>query len=92
MPATQDVRLICIGGELWEDAMVEIIEILRPEHRNIEKLFRVMEVLRESVDRIVRDFIEDERRHMVLEDEVVFPAIVSSLHPEDWADHRVENS
>jgi hemerythrin HHE cation binding domain-containing protein len=43
MPATQDVRLISIGGELWEDAMVEIIEILRQEHRNIEKLLRVME-------------------------------------------------
>ena len=169
MPATQDVRLISNERELWEDAMVEIIEILRQEHRNIEKLLSVMEqelnvfdrgerpdyevfgaiieffkmypdachhpkediiyekfkardperaasiadlqaehregavrlrrvaqaidavlndqeVLRESVDRIVRNFIEDERRHIALEDEVVFPAILSSLHPEDWAD------
>ena len=155
-----------MGQQLWEDAVVEIIEILRQEHRNIEKLLSVMEqelnvfdrgerpdyevfgaiiemypdachhpkediiyekfkardpdraasiadlqaehregavrlrrvaqaidavlddqeVLRESVDRVVRNFIEDEKRHIALEDEVVFPAIVSSLHPEDWAD------
>jgi hemerythrin-like domain-containing protein len=38
-----DVCLIYIDGELWEDATVEIIEILRQEHRNIEKLLSVME-------------------------------------------------
>ena len=169
MPTTQDACLISIHTAPWEDAMVEIIEILRQEHRNIEKLLRVMEeelsvfdrgerpdyeafgavieffkkypdtchhpkediiyekfkvrdpnraasiadlqaehregavrlrrvaqaidavlndqeLLRDSVDRIVRDFIDDERRHIALEDEVVFPAIVSSLHPEDWAE------
>jgi hemerythrin-like domain-containing protein len=154
---------------MWEDAMVEIIEILREEHRNIEKLLRVMEdelglfdraerpdyevfgaiieffknypdschhpkediiyekfkardpsraasiadlqaehregavrlrrvaqtidsvlndqeLLRESVDRIVRDFIDNERKHIALEDEVVFPAIVDTLQAGDWAD------
>jgi hemerythrin-like domain-containing protein len=154
---------------LWEDAMVEIIEILRQEHRNIEKLLQVMEqeltvfdrgerpdyevfgaiveffknypdschhpkediiyekfrtrnpgraasvadleaehregavrlrrvaraiesvlndqeLLRESVDRIVRDFIDSERKHIALEEEVVFPAIVDTLQPGDWAD------
>jgi hemerythrin-like domain-containing protein len=43
MPATRDARLIYIDDELWEDAMVEIIDILRKEHCNIEKLLRVME-------------------------------------------------
>jgi len=43
MPTSQDVCLISIDGGPWEDAMVEIIEILREEHRNIEKLLRVME-------------------------------------------------
>src|SRR5215470_3680482 len=32
-----------LDGESWEDAMVEIIEILREEHRNIEKLLVAME-------------------------------------------------
>ena len=154
------------GGE---DVMVEIIEILRQEHRNIERLLRVMEqelavfdegerpdyevfgavieffkrypdschhpkediiyekfkarapdraasivdleaehlqgavrlrrvaqaidsvlndqeLLRENVDRIIRDFIENERNHMALENEVIFPAIVDALQPADWAD------
>jgi hemerythrin-like domain-containing protein len=154
---------------LWEDAMVEIIEILREEHRNIQKLLVVMEqelnvfdrgerpdyevfgaileffkmypdtchhpkediiyekfkarapgraasvadleaehregalrlrrvaqaidnvlndqeLLRESVDRIVRDFIDNERKHIALEDEVIFPAIIETLQPGDWAD------
>jgi len=44
------------------------------------------EVLREDVDRIVRDFIENERAHIALENEVVFPAIVDTLQPADWAD------
>ena len=161
--------LISIDDGPWEDAMVEIIEILREEHRNIEKLLRVMEeeltvfdrgerpdyevfgaiieffkkypdschhpkediiyekfktrdpgraasiadlkaehregaarlrrvaqaidsvlngqeLLRESVDRIVRDFIDRERTHITLENEVIFPAIVDTLQPTDWAD------
>jgi hemerythrin-like domain-containing protein len=154
---------------MWKDAMVEIIEILRQEHRNIEKLLGVMEqelsvfdrgerpdyevfaaiieffkmypdschhpkedviyekfkardrgraasiadlqaehregavrlrrvaqaidsvlndqeLLRESVDRIVHNFIDNERKHIALEDEVIFPAIVETLQPTDWAD------
>jgi hemerythrin-like domain-containing protein len=169
MPATRDARLIYIDDELWEDAMVEIIAILRKEHCNIEKLLRVMErelsvfdrgerpdyevfgavieffkkypdschhpkediiyekfkardpgraasiadlraehregavrlrrvaqaidsvlndqeLLRESVDSIVREFIDNERKHIALEDEVIFPAIVDTLQPADWAD------
>jgi hemerythrin-like domain-containing protein len=158
-----------VGHGLWEDAMVEIIEILRQEHRNIEKLLGVMEqelsvfdrgerpdyevfgaiveffktypdschhpkedviyekfksrdparaasiadlqgdhqegavrlrrvaqaiesvlndqeLLRESVDRIVRDFIDNERKHIALEDDVIFPALVETLQPRDWAE------
>ena len=44
------------------------------------------EVPREGVDRIVRDFIDNERKHIALEEEVVFPAIVDTLQPGDWAD------
>src|SRR6266702_4282436 len=168
MPTTQGVCLLSTNGSLWEDAMVEIIEILRQEHRNIEKLLLVteqeltvfdrgerpdyevfgaiieffkkypdcchhpkediifekfmtrdpgraasvadlkaehregavrlrrvvqaienvlndQELLRESVDRIVRDFIDNERKHITLEEEVVFPAIVDTLQSADWA-------
>ena len=44
------------------------------------------QVVREGVDRIVRDFINNERKHIALEEEVVFPAIVDTLQPRDWAD------
>jgi hemerythrin-like domain-containing protein len=169
MLTTQGARLISANGKSWEDAMVGIIEILRQEHRNIEKLLRVMEqelsvfdraerpdyevfgavieffkkypdschhpkediiyrkfkerdpgraasiadleaehregavrlrraaqaidsvlndqeLPRENVDRIVRDFIDNERKHIALEDEVIFPAIAETLQPGDWAD------
>ena len=52
----------------------------------IDAVLNDQELLRESVDRIVHDFIDNERKHIALEDEVVFPAIVDTLQPEDWAD------
>jgi hemerythrin-like domain-containing protein len=169
MTATQGVCLIYLDTAPWENAMVEIIEILREEHRNIEKLLRVMEqelnvfdrgerpdyevfgaiieffkmypdschhpkediiyekfkardpgraasiadlqaehregavrlrrvaqaiesvlndqeLLRQNVDRIIRDFTDNERKHIALENEVIFPAIVDTLQSGDWAD------
>lgn len=52
----------------------------------INKVMNDQDLLRDSVDRIVRDFIDNERKHIVLEDKEVFPAIVETLRPEDWAD------
>jgi hemerythrin-like domain-containing protein len=52
----------------------------------IDAVLNDQEVMRESVDRVVRDFIDNERKHIALEDEVVFPAIIRTLYPEDWAD------
>jgi hemerythrin-like domain-containing protein len=165
----QDERIIAGQMELREITMIEIIEVLRQEHRNIEKLLRVLEqelsafargdrpdyeivlavidyfkdypdtchqpkediivakfktrdpvaaatigdleaehregarrlrrvaqavemvlndqdLLRQTVDDIIRDFINHERHHMVMEESVVFPAVVNALRPEDWAD------
>lgn len=42
------------------------------------------EVLRETVDTISRDFIEQERRHMSMEDRYFFPAAASALQAQDW--------
>jgi len=52
----------------------------------IDSVLNDQELLRENVDRIVRDFIDNERKHIALEDEVIFPAIVDTLQPGDWAD------
>src|SRR4029077_1463175 len=48
---------------------------LRRVDRAIESVLNDQEFLRESIDRIVRDFIDNERKHIALEEEVVFPAI-----------------
>ncbi len=52
----------------------------------IESVLNDQEFERASVDRIVRDFIQNERKHIALEDDVVFPAIVETLRPVDWAE------
>jgi hemerythrin-like domain-containing protein len=52
----------------------------------IEGVLNDQELLRENVDRIIRDFIDNERKHIALEDEVIFPAIVDTLEPADWAE------
>ena len=59
---------------------------LRCVAQAIENVLNDQEVLREGVDRIVRDFIDNERKHIALEEEAVFPAIVDTLEPRDWAD------
>jgi hemerythrin-like domain-containing protein len=59
---------------------------LRRVAQAIESVLNDQEVLREDVDRIVRDFIDSERKHIALENEVVFPAIVETLQGADWAD------
>ena len=59
---------------------------LRRVAQAIDSVLNDQELLRESVDRIVRDFIDSERKHIALEDEVVFPAIVDTLQPTDWAE------
>ena len=44
------------------------------------------EVLRETVHAIIRDFIEHERRHMMMEDRYFFPAALKALKPHDWTE------
>lgn len=59
---------------------------LRRVAQAIEIVLNDEEVLRDDVDRIVRDFIDNERKHIALEDDVIFPAIVDTLQAGDWAD------
>ena len=70
---------------------------LAREHRNgAERLQRAAqavagvladsEVLRENVDKALRDFIEHQRRHMMMEDRDFFPAALKALEPQDWTE------
>jgi hemerythrin-like domain-containing protein len=56
---------------------------LRLVARAVESVLSEQEVLRQTVDDIVRDFIEKERRHMEME---LFPAAAKALLSEDWAE------
>jgi len=50
-------------------------ERLRRVARIIDEVINDQDLLRESVEQIVRDFIDSERKHIALEDEVIFPAM-----------------
>jgi|SRR5271169_4236891 hemerythrin-like domain-containing protein len=59
---------------------------LRRVAHAIENVLNDQDLLRETVDRIIRDFVDGERKHIALEELEVFPAIVAVLQPADWAD------
>src|SRR6185437_5502993 len=59
-------------------------ERLRRVAQAVDNVLRDREVLRKNVDNIVRDFIEQERRHMTMEDRDFFPAALKALEPQDW--------
>jgi hemerythrin-like domain-containing protein len=54
--------------------------------RKARKYPSVQDLLRQTVDDIIRDFISHERQHMAMEERIVFPAVLNALRPEDWAD------
>jgi hemerythrin-like domain-containing protein len=54
--------------------------------RAVERVLGDQDVLRQSVDDIIRDFINHEREHMAMEERVVFPVVLNALRTEDWAD------
>ncbi len=59
---------------------------LRKVSEAIDLVLRDEEVLRKSVDTVVREFIAHERQHMAMEDREFFPAAVKALKPQDWDD------
>jgi hemerythrin-like domain-containing protein len=77
-------------------AAAKVGDLAREHQKGAERLRRVAqaidsvladrEVLRQNVDTIVRDFIENERRHVMTEDRDFFPAALKALKPQDWAE------
>ena len=61
-------------------------ERLRRVAQAIDSVLADREVLRQDVDNIVRDFIDHERRHIVMEDRDFFPAALKALEPQDWTE------
>jgi hemerythrin-like domain-containing protein len=89
--------LILAKLEIRDPAAARKVGSLAVEHqKGSERLRRVAhvidnvladrEILRESVDNIIRDFIEHERRHILMEDHDFFPAALKALEHEDWTE------
>ncbi|WP_298252940.1 hemerythrin domain-containing protein [Bradyrhizobium sp.] len=61
-------------------------ERLRKVAQAVENVLADRELLRQTINDIIRDFIEQERRHMAMEERVFFPAAINALQPADWAE------
>ncbi len=61
-------------------------ERLRRVAQAVESVLADQEVLRQTVDDIIRDFIARERLHIAMEERDFFPAALKALRPEDWAE------
>jgi hemerythrin-like domain-containing protein len=61
-------------------------EHLRRVSQAVESALADRELLRQTINDIIRDFIENERRHMAMEERDFFPAAVKALQPRDWQD------
>ena len=61
-------------------------ERLRRVAQAVDSVLADREILRQNVDNIVRDFIEHERRHIMMEDRDFFPAALKALEPQDWTE------
>jgi hemerythrin-like domain-containing protein len=57
--------------------------------QTVESILADREMLRQTVDEIMRDFIDHERQHMAMEERVLFPAAVKVLLPQDWREITV---
>jgi hemerythrin-like domain-containing protein len=61
-------------------------ERLRRVAQAVDSVLADSEILRQNVDNIVRDFIEHERLHIMMENRDFFPAALKALEPQDWAE------
>lgn len=59
---------------------------LRLVAQAIDSVLAGREILRHNVNNIIRDFIESERRHIMIEDRDFFPAALKALKPADWTE------
>lgn len=77
-------------------AAAKVGDLAGEHQRGAERLRRVVhavdnvladrEILRQEVDAIIRDFVEHERRHVMMEDRNFFPAALKALQPQDWTE------
>ena len=59
---------------------------LRRVAQAVDSVLGGEEVMRETVNATIHDFIERERRHIAMEEGILFPAALRTLRREDWAE------
>ena len=59
-------------------------ERLRRVAHAVESVLADQELMRQTINDIICDFIEHERRHMAVEERDFFPAAVKALQSQDW--------
>jgi len=59
---------------------------LRRVAEAVERVLSDEDLLRQTVDEVIHDFISHERRHMEMEERIFFPTAIKALRPKDWAD------
>ena len=84
LKARDPVRAATVGD--LETEHREGAKRLRQVALAVERVLGDKDLLRQTVDDIIRDFISHERQHMAMEERIVFPAALEALQPEDWAD------
>ena len=57
---------------------------LRRVAQAVDSVLADRELLRQAVEDVIRNFIEQERRHIAMEERDFFPAAVKALEPQDW--------
>ena len=82
-------------GDHHEDLM-QVGDLAREHHNGTELLQRAAGavstvladnvVLRQNVVKALRDFMEHQRRHMMMEDRDFFPAALKALKSQDWTE------
>jgi hemerythrin-like domain-containing protein len=63
---------------------------LRRVEFGVHQVLEDQDVFRQAVRDIIRNFIDEERRHMDAEERIVFPAVLDALRPEDWSEIGVK--
>jgi hemerythrin-like domain-containing protein len=59
---------------------------LRRVAQAVDSVLADRELLRQNVNKIVRDFIQHQRHHIMMEDRDFFPAALKALEPQDWTE------
>jgi hemerythrin-like domain-containing protein len=77
------------NGGMARDLEAEHREVAQSAHRLSEAVKNMtadVEVPRDAIHRVIMGFIDYERRHMKMEEELFFPAALKALTAEDWAE------